>query len=157
VTDYYRERQTMPQPLPPDIVQQAVPRDNEAQSEAAFVQSWREELLNRTWEALAAAKPTYHAVLLFHVQNPDTPSPQMAASLTDKLGKPLTATGVRVTLHRAREKFSDLLLDEVAHSLGNCTETELVQELRALRLLQLCVPALERRKARPLAGDESTS
>jgi hypothetical protein len=38
------------------------------------------------------------------------------------------------------------LLDEVAHSLASCSEAELVQELRALRLLNLCAPAVERRK-----------
>jgi hypothetical protein len=34
----------------------------------------------------------------------------------------------------------------VAHSLGSCGEAELVQELRALRPLGLCAPAVERRK-----------
>jgi hypothetical protein len=39
-----------------------------------------------------------------------------------------------------------LLLDEVAHSLGTCTEAELVRELHTLQMLRLCAPALERRK-----------
>ena len=64
------------------------------------------------------------------------------------MGKPFTAAHVRVTLQRAREKFAELLLDEVAHSLGAGTEAELVQELHAVRLLKLCAPALEKRKGR---------
>jgi hypothetical protein len=72
----------------------------------------------------------------------------MAEQLAGRLGKPLTAAHVRVILQRAREKFAELLLDEVAHSLGGCTEPELVAELRALQLLRLCAPALERRKGR---------
>ena len=115
-------------------------------SEAVFLQSWREELVNRALGALAAAKPTYHAVLVFYVENPGLPSPQVAEQLTARLGKPFTAAHVRVIRQRAREKYAELLLDEVAHSLGACSEAELVQELSALRLLNLCAPAVERRK-----------
>jgi RNA polymerase sigma-70 factor (ECF subfamily) len=148
VTDYHRERQARPQSLPPEIVQPTRPLKEEMHSEAAFLQSWREELVQRAWEALAEARPAHHAVLLFHVENPEVPSPRMAEQLTARLGKPLTAAHIRVTLHRAREKFAELLLDEVAHSLGTCTEAELVEELRALRILKLCAPALERRAGR---------
>jgi RNA polymerase sigma-70 factor (ECF subfamily) len=148
VTDHYRERQAQPQSLPADIAQRAAPPDEGADSEAAFLWSWREELINRAWEALAEAKPTCHAVLLFHVENPEVTSHRMAEQLSAQLGKPFTAVHVRVTLQRARAKFAELLVEEVAHSLGDCTEAELVQELRALQLLRLCAPMLERRKGR---------
>jgi RNA polymerase sigma-70 factor (ECF subfamily) len=148
VTDYHRVRRAQPQPLPADLAQRAAPADPEADSEAAFLHSWREELVNRAWEALAEAKPTYHAVLVFHVENPEVPSAGVAERLAARLSKPFTAAHIRVTLHRAREKFAELLLDEVAHSLGACTEAELVQELHTLQLLKLCAPALARRKGR---------
>ena len=148
VTDYHREQRARPRPLPADFARRAVAPDEGAENEATFLQSWREELINRTWLALAEAKPTYHVVLVLHVENPELPSPGLAERLTVRLGKPFTAAHVRVTLQRAREKFAELLLDEVAHSLGACTEAELVQELRALRMLKLCAPALERRKGR---------
>jgi DNA-directed RNA polymerase specialized sigma24 family protein len=147
VTDYHRGRRAQPRPLPADIGR-AVARDDGPEDEAAFLHSWREELINRTWVALAEAKPTHHAVLVFNVENPELPSAGAAEQLAARLGKPFTAAHVRVTLQRAREKFAELLLDEVAHSLGACTEAELVQELHALRLLKLCAPALERRKTR---------
>ena len=41
----------------------------------------------------------------------------MAAELSPKLGKPLTAQGVRQSLHRARKRFVDLLIQQVAGSL----------------------------------------
>jgi RNA polymerase sigma-70 factor (ECF subfamily) len=148
VTDYHRARQAQPGPLPADIDEQAVAPDEGAEAEATFLQSWREELLNRTWVALVEAKPTYHAVPVFHVENPELPSAGAAEQLAARLGKPVTAAHVRVTLQRAREKFAELLLDEVAHSLGTCTEAELVQELDALRMSKLCALALERRKGR---------
>jgi hypothetical protein len=50
-------------------------------------------------------------------------------------------------LHRARTRFAELLVAEVAHSLGTPSEAQLLEELRTLRLLKLCGPALERRDA----------
>ena len=148
VTDFHREQRAQPRPLPGDIDERAVTPDEETEEEATFLRSWREELINRTWVALSEARPTYHAVLVFHVENPELPSARAAEQLTASLGKPLSAAHVRVTLQRARKRFAELLLDEVAHSLGACTEVELVQELHALRILKLCAPALERRRAR---------
>ena len=52
----------------------------------------------------------------------------------------------RLTLHRAREQFSDLMLDDVVQSLDNPTREQLEQELIDLGLLEYCRPALERRK-----------
>src|SRR5262245_20579367 len=147
VTDYHRVRLAQPRPLPAGI-ERAVAPDGGAEDEAAFLHSWREELINRTWAALAEARPTHHAVLVFHVENPELLSAAAAGQLAARLGKPFTAAHVRVTLQRAREKFAELLLDEVAHSLGTCAEDELGRELHALRMLKLCAPALERRKQR---------
>jgi RNA polymerase sigma factor (sigma-70 family) len=154
VADYHRGQRAQPGPLPADFDQLAVTADYGEGDEATFLQSWREELINRTWAALAAANPTYHAVLSFHVQHPDQPSADAAEQLTAQLGKAFTAAHLRVTLQRSREKFAGLLLDEVAHSLGTCTEEELVQELNALRILKLCATAVERRKRRSLEFGE---
>jgi hypothetical protein len=51
---------------------------------------------------------------------------------------------VRQTLRRARDKFADLLLDEVAQTLRQPTVDQLGQELADLELLQYCQPALDR-------------
>jgi hypothetical protein len=103
-------------------------------------------LINRTWQALADAQPTFRAVLFLHVQQPELPSPRMAEQLASQLGRPFTPANVRVQLHRAREKFADLLLDEVAASLGVPTEEGLIEELQYLQFLKICGPALERRR-----------
>src|SRR5437868_1827150 len=65
-TDHHRSRQAGPRSLPPDA---AAPETSE--DEDAFVAGWRAELLDRTWDALAAAHPTEHAVLLLRVNDPD--------------------------------------------------------------------------------------
>jgi hypothetical protein len=58
---------------------------------------------------------------------------------------PVSEAGVRQTLHRAREKFADLLLEEVARELDDPTPERLEEELSELSLLDQCRAALERR------------
>ncbi len=144
VTDYHRRRHAAPRPLPNDHpAPQAGPSPPD-DPDAQFTASWREELIHQTWKALSQAQPAYHAVLLLHVENPDMPSAEMADKLSAELQRPMTAGNLRVTLHRAREKFADLLVEEVARSLQAPSREGLGEELRDLRLLQLCAAALER-------------
>ena len=116
-----------------------------AEPEADFLQSWRAELLDRTWKALATAQPMYHAVLLFRVENPDVPSPRMAEELGARLGTSLRPDQVRKALQRSHAKFAELLIDEVAITLGEPTREELAEELREVDLLKYCRSTLERR------------
>jgi hypothetical protein len=51
---------------------------------------------------------------------------------------------VRQALHRAREKFADLLLDEVAQTLDAPTTEQLEEEVLTLGLHIYCQPALQR-------------
>src|SRR5208282_1497237 len=53
----------------------------------------------------------------------------MAQELGARLGKPLTPDWVRKQLSRAREKFADLLLEQVLHSLETPTTDALDREL----------------------------
>src|SRR5262249_46366256 len=109
-----------------------------------FCDAWRNDLLARTWEALAQAQPTFHEVLRLRAAHPKMPSPQLAGHLGQALGKPCTADGVRQALRRARGWFAELLLEEVARSLESPSAEEIEQELRELDLLEYCRPALER-------------
>jgi RNA polymerase sigma-70 factor (ECF subfamily) len=83
-------------------------------------------------------------VLRFRAENADVRSAEMARQLQARLGKPLTGAGVRQTLHRARERFADLLLEEVARSLETSEVDRLEQELIDLDLLTYCRDALDR-------------
>jgi RNA polymerase sigma-70 factor (ECF subfamily) len=120
--------------------------------EDLFHASWRDDLLARCWKRLEevereSGKP-YFTVLRFRVDHPDLRSPELAAGLTEKLGKPINAGAVRVLLHRAREDFGDLLLAEVADSLTDSSLDATEQELIELNLLEYCRPALERRRGK---------
>jgi RNA polymerase sigma-70 factor (ECF subfamily) len=126
-----------------------VPAPDEAvAAEQAFRTSWRQELLSRAWKALEGeqqSRQPYHDVLRFRVDHPNMPSQQLAEQLSARLGRPLTAAGVRQLLHRARERFADLLLQEARLSLQGAAQADLVEELADLDLLRYCQDALRRR------------
>jgi RNA polymerase sigma-70 factor (ECF subfamily) len=144
VTDYYRLRHAWPAPLADDPPDRRTPELVAESLHGDFLASWREELLQRTWQGLSQLNGSYHAVLLCRVENPDLPSARIAEELSKSLGRPLTAAWVRKNLQRAHEKFADLLLDEVARSLENATPDGIRDELRELDLLKYCQSALAR-------------
>jgi RNA polymerase sigma factor (sigma-70 family) len=149
VDDYRRQQRKQPRPLAlsPGI-EPAAQSCQSLDVDQAFLDSWREELLSRVWQALAALQEKtgqpFHTVLQFHVQHPDLKSPQLAEQLTNHLQRPFTANSVRQTVHRGREKFAALLLEETSRSLGTSERGRLQQELADLNLLKYCQPALDK-------------
>jgi RNA polymerase sigma factor (sigma-70 family) len=119
-------------------------------SDQQFLESWRNEILSRTWLALDAAgrdaEQHHYRVLRFRAEHPDLSSGQMAERLSADLGRAVKADWVRQTLKRARDRFTELLLDELSRSLDNPTRERLEQELTELGLLSYCQGALEQRK-----------
>jgi RNA polymerase sigma-70 factor (ECF subfamily) len=141
----HRKRRTagnvMVAPDSSEFAKLAAPQDD---LDRSFLESWREQLLSGAWEKLAEARPAFYTVLRFRSNNPEMPSNQLAKAMSGQLGKAVTAEGVRQTLRRAREKFADLLLEEVATSLESPTGENVEEELRELNLLVYCRPALTR-------------
>jgi hypothetical protein len=109
-------------------------------------------LIARSWDALqeieeARGQPFY-TLLKLHAENPELRSAELAKrySAEAALQTPMTDVAVRKVLQRAREKLSDLILDEVAHSLGGASLDEVEEELGDIGLLQHCRAALNRRR-----------
>ena len=148
IVDYQRQRQKRPHPLPNDSAFLPGNESEVAEADRVFTERWREELLDRAWEGLAALQQQsgqrYYEVLRWRAEHPGTPAARLAEELSAR-GEPVTEVGVRQTLHRAREKFADLLLHEVARSLETDDPDRLEQELIDLGLLPYCRPALQRR------------
>jgi RNA polymerase sigma-70 factor (ECF subfamily) len=146
IAHHHRRRRRDLGPLPEGAEPAAPAAAPEA--DAAFLDSWRAELLDRAWKALAAheqsAGQPYHAVLRFRVEHPELRSAEMAEGLGAPLGRPVTAVWVRQTLHRARDKFADLLVHEVLQTLRSPTADQLEEELIDLGLLEYCRPAVDR-------------
>jgi len=144
VSKYRRGRKKDLAALAPDnaaLADLAAPQEDLG---AEFDHDWREDLLSRAWDALADAQPTAYAVLRFRAGHPTMPSAEMARQLAPQLNKPLSADGVRQALHRARDLFAGLLVEEVARSLEPATPDTVEEELRDLSLLDYCRPALDR-------------
>jgi RNA polymerase sigma-70 factor (ECF subfamily) len=150
IADHYRRQQAQPRHVPLDGSVVGTPAADPTAPDPLFVESWRQELLARAWKALAEleaqTEQPFHTVLRLRVDHPDLRSAQLAEQLAARLGKPVSAAGVRQTLHRARDRFADLLLDEVVQTLGRPDTEELEQELIELNLLPYCQPALDRRR-----------
>jgi len=148
IIDYQRrQKQRLREgPMHSNLAEPAVDEDEVRTDDAAFRTSWRDELLARCWQKLAdeerrTGKP-HHTVLRFRVDHPLLRSPDLAAGLSKKLGRPTNAGAARVLLHRAREEFAELLLEEVRQSLTNGSLAETEEELIELELLEYCRPAL---------------
>jgi RNA polymerase sigma-70 factor (ECF subfamily) len=108
----------------------------------AFLSAWRAEMMNQAWSALQGESPTQHAVLLYYVDHPDCTAREAAAALADPFGRVPTSGNIRIALHRARERFAELITGEVARTLGSPTRKELAEELRILNLSRLCKRSL---------------
>jgi RNA polymerase sigma-70 factor (ECF subfamily) len=151
IVDYQKRRQVQAKVLPLENPDAAAAEEPTGDDED-FLKRWRDELLNRAWEALAEVErltgQPLHTVLRLRAQQPDLPSPRMAEALSARLVRTMTAVGVRQTLHRAREKYADFLLEEVARSLETVDPQRLEQELIDLGLLSYCRSALDRQAGR---------
>ncbi len=120
------------------------PGDREAtqQQDEEFTQVWREQVLERCWDALRdmdkKRNRDYYEVLRFRVDHPALRSNELAEALTQQLGRPVTAGGVRVTLHRAREAFAQILISDIRESLADSSFDNLEAELIELDLHKYC-------------------
>lgn len=134
----------------PEVPEPAVEQSMSLAEDRDFLDSWRSELTARCWAALArdeeAGGQPYFTILQFRSAHPTMPSAEMAEALAAKFGRPLTAVGVRQSLHRARLAFARLLVEEVMQSLVDPTDEQLDQELIVLGLFEHCRPVLEERR-----------
>lgn len=143
IVDYRKRQRRRPLPLTND-------GPGAWDADQAFEQDWRDELLARTWRALATSDGRVgrldFAVLRLRAENPELRSHELARLLGDELGRPITAAALRQMLHRARSRFAQLLVSEVARTLNEPTPAQLEQELIDLDLHRYCRPALQQRE-----------
>jgi RNA polymerase sigma factor (sigma-70 family) len=152
--DYWRKKEKAPTPLPEHASQLLDGNVVEADAmDQPFLEKWREELLARTWEALVVFQEQsgqpYHTVMRWKAEQPKVHAAQLAARLGAEIGKPVTEVRIRQVLHRARKKFTEFLVDEVARSIETTDSEKVEQELIELNLLNYCQSALARRDQNP--------
>ncbi len=121
------------------------------EQEGKFRDAWREELMLRAWDALAAFDREHgtadHPLLRLRTDEPDLNSADLAARLSALLGREVTVAAIRKRLFTARERFVDLLLDEVAQTVGDPDTSAIEEELIELGLLEYCRPGLQKRRS----------
>jgi RNA polymerase sigma factor (sigma-70 family) len=150
IGDYYRRQKRNMPGLPESSLEDASAA-NPAENDQQFVESWRDELLDRAWKALEKLQnetgQMYYAVLRYRSEHPEQRSAEISEQLSLQLGKPVNAPWVRQMLHRARDKFADLLLEETLQTLREPTVDQLEEELIAIGLYEYCRPALDKLRA----------
>ncbi len=115
--------------------------------DAAWTEEWRGQLIESTWQALEAyehATPgcCYFTILQLRTTNPDADSTRLAELLGDATGKLWRADAGRQQLRRARLRFAQLLVEELAKSLQHPSPEDVEEELVALRLIDFVRPFL---------------
>lgn len=150
VANYFRKNKKKPGHLPTEFQVADDGMEPSSDLDAKFTDCWREELLARAWQGLAEMEKRtnqpYHTVLKHKADHPDQSSEEMAETMSKRLGKAINAAAIRKALQRSREKFADLLLDDLTASLADSGPESLDHELIDLRLYEYCRPALERKR-----------
>jgi RNA polymerase sigma factor (sigma-70 family) len=147
--DYYRRRRRNgAAPLEPGITEPAGLDEGLVQFERQFLQSWRNDLLDRAWSSLDALERStgqpHYTILRLRVDEPGLKSKEWASRLSETLGRAVTPGAFRQALQRARREFALRLLAEVRASLEEPTPQALEEELADLELLEYCRPYLKR-------------
>jgi RNA polymerase sigma factor (sigma-70 family) len=126
-------------------IEMAEAADDSEEAERLFQQSWTQGLTDLAWQALKETNPTHHVVLRLREDAPELSSAELAERAGAALGESISVEAVRKALHRARERFGDLLLQEVIRSLGHPSRDELIEELGGVGWGGFLKGALERR------------
>jgi RNA polymerase sigma-70 factor (ECF subfamily) len=137
VADFCNRRKRQMPGLSDDVAEPAV--SSSSDDDRLFLESWRDELLVKTWESLAEIEARtgqgFHTVLRYRVDHPTLRSPELAEAVGKLLDRPMTAAAVRQLLHRAREKFGEVLKQHVSASLSTDDPEDVDRELSDLGLL----------------------
>jgi RNA polymerase sigma-70 factor (ECF subfamily) len=129
-------------PLPADFELPCGRALDAAGTDETFLRSWRKEMMKLAAQALEhfdqRSGRSYYAILHFKAAHPENDSTELAALFGAHVGKPFTATAFRQLVHRAREKFANLLITEVASSLNTSDPDAIEEELIDLALFPFC-------------------
>ncbi len=161
VADYYRAQQRenkQREELVRRGEEQGEKGSGTSEADQHFLNCWRQELINWAWQRLEQkeqqSSQPYATLLRLQEKQPGLRSAQLAEQLSQQLGRPFTADGIRQLTHRGRELFGEMLVREAARSLQvDLNDPEGVQrveeELIDLELLfSFCKVALDRCRQR---------
>lgn len=148
VSEHRRRAQRDGRLVPLDSRVRAAAAADDPDPDELFRKEWAATLLDRGWTALRRhAEETgqlLYEALRLRADDPGRRSAAIAEALAAKAGRPVSAPAARQLLHRAREKYAELLWREVAESIRATDPDAVKAELAELGLLAYCEPLLER-------------
>jgi len=109
------------------------------EAEQAWQATWQNAVLSMTWRSLEAYEQSQpgcvaYTVLKLRTDYADDDSEQLARRLSSATGRPFAAPATRQQLRRARLRFAQLLVEEVARGLKDPSPERVEEELRDLGL-----------------------
>jgi len=139
IDEYRRRWQAAGRFVPLDSTGSAAATVPAGQAAGTLEEFWRQTLLNLAWAGLERPAdeggPLLYEVLRLKADDPERLSADIAAELARRHGRPFTTANVRQMLHRAREKFRELLWREAAESIPSDDPAAVEAELAELGLL----------------------
>ena len=104
-----------------------------------WTSQWRENTLSNVWDKLldwqeSSETSVAHTVLKLRSEVPDASSTELAERLSESTGRQYTPANTRQLLRRARVKFVEILVSEVADGLESPSPDDICEELVALGL-----------------------
>lgn len=106
-----------------------------------WIDQWRNNVMQNAWQALTDYEQKHPdrpmaTVLQMRASFPEDTSQQMAERLSQKLGKPIRADSLRQQLRRARVRFAEYVVEEIADGLNTATPERIQEELIHLGLYE---------------------
>ena len=110
-------------------------------SQLEWTSDWRKCILKAAWKSLdkyqkRTTNNLFCTVLRASAQFPDVDSPTLAKQISEQTGQQLTPEAFRKQLSRARKRFADLIVQEVARTLVEPTLDGIKDELNCLDLMK---------------------
>lgn len=108
--------------------------------ETQWLAAWQKSVLEHAFDALENFendRPTSYAttIVRLRLEHSEATSDQLAEHFTAATGKPMRADALRQLLRRARLKFAECIVDEVAAGISEPTPGAIAEELAAVGLL----------------------
>jgi len=133
----YWDKENRRRPVAIDV--ETVEGRGDLAEDSAWLAGWRQNALDLTWSALETFERSHPgssavALLRLRAQFPDASSEDLAARLTEKNGQSVTPEAARQQLRRARVKFAELLIEEIADGLEHASPDDVEEELATLGL-----------------------